>query len=225
MRKSLMAAIVAVLSLALAGVAIAATFVQHSTITLTAKKSGQPTGFNANIFSTFPGGTEPKAAKKLVVTFPSGTKFNLGKISPCKLSDAQIRSGKACPSGSQVGTGSATALVWPLALKVSGSVKAYVSSSKSMVVVVTVTSPKKQIIVIHENVSGAQLTIPVPKVPPPLPGASVILTGLKLNVPAKKSGKPVATAGKCTGGQFTVKTAFTYTDGSHILLSSSSACS
>jgi hypothetical protein len=224
MRKSFMAAVVALLALALAGVALADGFVQHSTITLTAKKAGQKTGFKANIYSTYPGGTEPKAAKKLVVTFPSGTKFNLSKTTACKLSDSQVKAGKACPKASQVGTGSANAIVWPLAINVSGSVKAYVSGSKSMIVVVAVTKPAPETLVIHETVSGSKLTIPVPAVPPPLPGATVILTGLKLNVPAK-SAKSVATAGKCTAGKFTVKSDFTYTDGSHTSVSSSSACS
>lgn len=223
MRKSLTATIVALLSLALAGVALAA-FTQTSNITLTAHKAGASTGFKSNVYSSYPGGTKPKAAKQLVVTFPSGTKFNFAKFAACKLSDSQIMAGKACPTASQIGTGSAAAVAWPLGLKVNGSVTSYVSGSKSMIILVKTTTPVKQTLVIHVTVVGAKLTIPVPS--PTVLGNQVILTGLKLSVPAKRSGKNVlAVAGKCTMGKFVIKSHFVYTDGSTFDATSSSSCS
>ena len=223
MRRSVIVAIATALSLTLVGVALADGFVQNSVIKLTAKKSGKTTGFNANISSTTPTGTKPEVATKLVVTFPSGTKFNLGKFTACKLSDTQIMGGTSCPATSKIGTGSATAVAWPLGLNVNAAVKAYVSGSKEMLVVVTATSPVNTTLVIRQSVSGSKLTIPIPS--PTVLGAQVILTSLKLNVPPKGSGtKALAVAGKCASGKFVITSDFSYDDGTSAHVSSTSPC-
>jgi hypothetical protein len=224
MRRFVVVAVVALLSLTLAGVALAA-FTQKSTITLTAHNAGKTTGIKANVSSADPSVPQPKAAKLLVVTFPSGTKFNLGKVTACKLSDAALTTGAACPSQSLIGTGSAVANAYPLLTSVPSTVKSYVSGAHSMVMVATAsvlgTTSRT---IIHATVSGSKLTIPVPT--PVVSTIKVVLVSLKLNVPAKGSGKSaLITAGKCTAHKFVVKSHFAYVDGSTFNTTSSSACS
>jgi predicted ribosomally synthesized peptide with SipW-like signal peptide len=226
MRKLVAVAVVAVVSLLLAGAALAA-FTQTSTITLTAHKAGNTTGIKASVSSTDPSVPQPKAAKSLVVTFPSQTKFNLRTplVTTCTLSDADLANGSACPGKSLIGTGSAVSNAYPLDTAVPSTVKAYVSSSKSMVMVATAnvlgTTSRT---VLHATVSGSKLTIPIPT--PVVSTIKVVLVALKLNVPAKGSGKTaLVTAGKCSAHKFVVKSHFTYVDGSTFNTTSSSACS
>jgi hypothetical protein len=226
MRKLVTVSVVGLLSLVLAGAALAA-FTQTSTITLTAHKAGQTTGIKANVSSSDPSVPQPKAATQLVVTFPSKTKFNLGTtlVTACKLSDTQLAAGAACPGKSLIGTGSAVANAYPLLTSVPATVKSYVSGSKSMVMVATANVLGATMrTIIHATVSGSKLTIPVPT--PVVSSIKVVLVSLKLNVPAKGRGKTaLITAGKCSAHKFVVKSHFTYADGSTFNTTSSSTCS
>jgi hypothetical protein len=222
-----MAAAVAGLALALAGVALAS-FTQHSTITLTATGGEQPTGIYALLYSTTkPAGQAPWAAKKLTVTFPSGTKFALGSVKACTLSDSQISSGKSCPSGSKVGSGSANAV--PISNgkaegTVNGTVAAYAAGPSKMILVVTSkVGSLTKIVVIHETTSANTLSITVPALKVTVAGTmfDVVLTKLQLTVP-KHGG--LIKAGKCTSNQFVVRAHFTYTNGKTVDIKSSSFC-
>ena len=95
MRKLIAIAAAAVLSLVLAGVALA-DFTQASNIVLTAAHAGKSTGIKADIHSTTSPGEAPKAAKLLVITFPAGTEVRPLPVKPCKLSDGQLTAGKSC---------------------------------------------------------------------------------------------------------------------------------
>jgi hypothetical protein len=226
MRRLLTGAVVALLSLTLAGAALAA-FTQKSNITLTGHKAGNTTGIKASVASSDPSVPQPKAAKRLVVTFPAKTRFNLGTplVTPCKLSDASLASGAACPSKSLIGTGSALANAYPLATSVPATVKSYVAGSNSMVMVATASAFGTTMrTIIHATVAGSKLTIPVPT--PVLSTIKVVLVSLKLNVPAKGSGKTaLITAGKCIAHKFPVKVHFAYVDGSTFDTTNSSGCS
>ena len=223
MRKWLTIAATAVLSLVLAGVALA-DFSQSSNIVLTAGHAGKSTGIKADIHSTTSPGEAPKAAKLVVLTFPAGTKFGLGHVAACKLSDSQLTAGKSCPAKSLIGTGSATASAFPLPQPILAGVKAYAAGPNKMVLVVKATSPVPQTLIIRVTTSGAKLTIPVPS--PTVAGFKVVLVSLTLNVPARGSGKTVLiTAGRCSGGRFIVTSHFAYADGSQADLQSSSPCS
>jgi hypothetical protein len=223
MRKLIAITAAAVLSLVLAGVALA-DFSQSSNIVLTAAHAGKSTGIKADIHSTTSPGEAPKAAKLLVITFPAGTKFALSNAKPCKLSDSQLTAGKSCPSASRIGTGSATASAFPLPQPILAGATAYAAGSHRIVMVVKATSPIPQTLVIRATTSGPKLTIPVPS--PTVAGFQVVLVSLKLNVPARGSGKTaLVTAGKCSAHSFVVKSHFVYTDGTQVDLQSSSPCS
>jgi hypothetical protein len=224
MRKSIAAVLVAVLSLALAGVALA-TFTQTGNITLTGHKAFKTTGIKASVSSNDTSKPQPKAAKLLVVTFPSGTKFNLSTplVKACKLSDSQLKSGSKCPAQSKIGSGSALVNPYPLT-PLPASVTSYVASSKTMVMVASANLPGLKPTVIRATVSGSKLTIPVPT--ESISGIKAVVQKLSLSVPAKGTGsKALITAGKCTSKKFLVKWRFTYVDGTTFSGTSSSACS
>ncbi len=76
-----------------------------------------------------------------------------------------------------------------------------------MILLITVTKPVKQVVVIHETTSGAALKVPVPT--PKVAGFKVVLIGLKLKVPARGSGsKALITAGQCVAKQFVFNARF-----------------
>jgi hypothetical protein len=223
MRKLTVTVAVVVASLAFAGAALAA-FTQVSNITLTTTKAGHSTGIVADIHSTSDTPQALKAATLLVVKFPAGTKFQLGLVKPCKLSDQQLMSGTSCPAKSKVGSGSAQASAYPLPQAITAGVKAFAAGPHSMVLVVHATQPIPQTLIIHETVSGSKLSIPVPT--PTVAGVKVVLTSLQLSVPARGSGRSaLITAGKCTAHNFVVNSHFVYDDGSTMDLQSSSPCS
>lgn len=229
MRRWLIAGAVAVLALALAGVALAQ-FSQTSVITLTAHKAGQSTGIKADIHSSDPTapGAKPKGATKLVISFPTGTKFNLSTtlVKPCTLTNAQLTAlgGTTCPKSSEIGTGSAIANAAPLpglgAIK--GSVTAFVRNHSTIALVVTTKIAAPELIL--ATVSGPRLTIPIPI--QHVSGISIVLTLLKLNVPALGTGaKALITAGSCVTHTFAVTSHFVYADHSTLDKTSSSSCS
>ena len=226
MRRFRTVAVVGLLSLTLTGVALAA-FSQTGNIILTGHQAGKTAGIRANVSSSDPSVPQPKAAKLLVVTFPAKTRFNLATplVTTCKFSDAQLAAGGACPSTSLIGSGSAVANAYPLLASVPATVKSYVSGSHSMVMVATANVLGTTMrTIIHATVSGSKLTIPVPT--PVVSGIKVVLVSLKLNVPAKGSGKTaLVTAGKCSAHKFAVNSHFVYVDGSTFNATSSSPCS
>lgn len=228
MRKSLVLISVAIVVLATAGVALAQ-FTQTATVSMTAHRSGQTTGIVANLQSSDPTapGAKPKAASKLLMTFPVGTTFHLATplVKPCPYTNAQLAKqfGPSCPKSSRIGTGAAVANAAPLAAVVKAPVTAYVRSAHQMVLVIKPSLPGAPTIVITPSVSGHTLTIRVPTLT--LAGISVVLVSLKLTVPALGTGKTaLITAGRCVDRAFVVRTDFSYADGSHLALFSSSAC-
>jgi hypothetical protein len=221
MRKSVLAATVAVLALVVAGGAIA--FTQHSNISFTTTKAGHSTGIKADVFSTVTTGEQYRQAKRLVVTFPTGTKWNFGVVKACSLSDAQWAAGKTCP-GSKVGTGRAR--VYVAGNYVNASVAAYVAGAGKMVIVATASlgaGLPPQRFILHERVIGTKLIIPIPT--KKLNGLDVFLVKLTLNVPPRGSGRhALITAGKCTAGKFVIKSHFEYSSGPPIDLVGGSSC-
>jgi len=222
MRRLTITAAVVVASLFLAGAAIAA-FTQVSNVKFTTAKAGHSTGIVADIHSTSDSPQGLKAAKLVVLRFPAGTKFQLGLVKACTLSDQQLMAGTACPGKSQIGSGSAMASAYPLPQTINAGVKAYAAGPHSMTLVVKATQPIPQTLVIHVTTSGSKLSIPVPA--PTVAGVKVVLTSLQLTVPTRRSGRSaLITAGRCTAHNFIVKSHFSYSDGTVLDVQSSSSC-
>jgi hypothetical protein len=196
-------------------------FTQVSNVFLTATKSGASSGISANMHSDL---QPPQQVKQVLLTFPRDTKFRLGTVPACTLTNKQIKSGKKCPSKSLIGTGSAVANV--IGNDLPASVKAYAAGAKTMVLEVHASAPPAPqpfTAAIRPTVSGRQLTIPVPKLS--FGGFPIYLKQLKLSVPKRGTGRhALITAGECINHKFTVKSAFTYYTGSPVTTSSSSGC-
>ena len=111
MRKPLIAAVVGVLALALAGIAVATEqFTQTYKLTYTSQTVKASTGIKLALTTTDPGAPNqtPSAAKKVVMDFHPGTVFDTEVPTRCNKTDQQVQdsAGAACPSKSKVGTGS-----------------------------------------------------------------------------------------------------------------------
>jgi hypothetical protein len=227
MRRWPIAAAVAGLALALAGVALAA-FYQKGSITLTGFKEGASTGINANLYSGDSSGAAPWVTRTVRVTFPARTSFNLGHFTACTLTDKQIQSGKSCPSASRIGTGSDSATTninGRAAGSFNGTVAAYVRGAGKMIEVVkTKLGSTTAIVVIPTTTNRNVLSISVP--PLKFGAYPIVLTSLKLVVPKRGSGAgALIRAGDCVRNQFLVKTHFVYSNGQTRDLKSSSFCS
>lgn len=229
MRRWPIAAAVAGLALALAGVALAA-FYQHGSVRLTATKAGQSSGISASLSSGDPSGKAPWSAKTVKITLPTGTAFGLSHFKACTLSANQIQGGKSCPPNTKIGTGSATATL-DVNGKATGSfnsssANAYVAGPKSMIIVVkTPVGKTTTTVVIKATTSGNVLSIAVPSLKEG--SYPVVLTSFALNVPPKTgtNNTPLIKAGKCVNNRFEVETHFSYTNGKTKDLQTNSFCS
>jgi hypothetical protein len=253
MRNPMLAGALGLALLAPAGAALAsAAFTQRADVAFTTHHPGASTGIRAVIVSTDAGapGSKPKAARRLVVSFPAGTRFNLGSSVPraCRLSDAQIKTpfGPMCPDTSQVGLGTALLntmptgvalpkLKPPLVATVRARVHAYVHSGAQLIVVLylnTFDLPGQPPVILHAHAAGSQLVIDVPKLvygrsrKLHFAGISGTIVSLRLNIAQTGSGAhALVRAGACAGGRFLVRSQFSYEDRSQLSVASRTRCS
>jgi len=232
MRRFKIAALIttALAMLALAAVALASSqFKQTAKVTLTATKAGKSTGFKAALQSSDPGepGGKPQALKTLTIVLPSATKFNFKSkaLKLCTASDTEIKGtgGAVCPSKSRIGSGSAAANGFPAIPLIPENASAYAGSG-DIIFLLAPKGPAGSVLVLHGVVSGNKVTTTLPVIS--AGGVTIVITELNLTVNAVGSGKTAfITAGKCSGGKFTVKSSFLYQTGASLALSSSSKCS
>ncbi|HET9104470.1 MAG TPA: hypothetical protein VFN55_14035 [Solirubrobacteraceae bacterium] len=217
--------------------AAAASLIQVADVTLTADRAGQTTGVVAVFSARDPSapGEKPAAIRRLVITFPAGTRFHFAasKVVTCRRPNAVLRDQFApgCPPVSRIGTGTATANAAPITSSLKASVHAYAGPGEQIILVLRPTLPAfaSQIIVIRATVRRSVLTIPVPAVvlgrSKGFAGVSAVLTSLRLTVPARGSGRSaLVTAGRCNAHRFTVRTRLEYAG--HVTLEqvSTTAC-
>lgn len=258
MRKTLCALIVAVVMAIPAGIGLAtASFRQSATVALTddhagAARAGASVGLNVKLVATDAGapGGKPKAAKRVVIAFPGGTRFNLrtsvGRV--CSLTDAQIKKpfGPTCPVASQIGRGAAllntnpmgvvlTQVKAPLVATVRANVHAYVHAGNRMIIVLYLNMndlPGAAPIILHGHASGHSLTVDIPRLiygkskKPKFAGVTAAIVSLKLTAQPTGSGShALVRAGTCDQGKYVVTSHFTYFDGSPLVVRSTSRCS
>ena len=202
-------------------------FTQTSNITLSAKKAGKPTGFKASLLSADPGALQPQGLTTLTITFPIKTKFNFKSkaIKQCKASDLEIKAtlGSACPAKSQIGSGTAVANGAPVIPVIPENAKAYAGKNQ-IIFLLTPQGSAGQVLVLHGAVAANKVTTPVPVIN--AGGLNVVITALNLTVKTIGKGtNAFVTAGKCSGGKFSVSSHFLYQNGAQLTLKSSSACS
>src|ERR1019366_6586411 len=202
----------------LGGLAYASSqFTQASNVTLTATKSGKPTGFKASLLSSDPGAVQPQGLKTLTITFPANTRFNFKStaIKQCKASEVEIKAtlGKACPAKSRIGTGTAVANGAPVIPVIPENAAAF-AGAKRIIFLLTPKGSAGQVLVLYGSVAANKVTTQVP-----------VITALDLTVKTIGSGSNAfVTAGKCTKGKFGVTSHFVYQSGAQLTLTSSSKC-
>ena len=245
MRKWFLSGAVAVLSLALASVALA-TFTQTANVSFTAHKAGRSTGISTYLVAIDTFNAVPQSTKRVVIDFPAGTRFNLKtpKLERCARTDKQLRNqfGPKCPKSSFIASGSGEFSTFPIPSGLTNtpytiptSVKAYLGKGSMILVVrATLVAYKSWIYVMHAKVSGSTLTIAVPKMmkganynpPNHFPGTRISLTTIKLRIPAIGNGsKALVRSGRCTAHKFVVTSHFQYYKGPKVTVKSSSPCS
>ena len=216
---------------ALAGLALAsAQFKQVAKVTLTAKKEGASTGFNASLSSSDPGAPleKPQALSKLVIAFPAKTSFNFKTkaLTLCKANDTEIKAtgGSVCPSKSKLGEGSSTANGAPVFPKVNESVTAFAGNNQIILLLAPkVVGGPGATLVLHGKISKNKMTTEVP--PITVGGLTIVITGLQLKVKAVGAGKTTwAKAGKCVKKKFTVLSSFTYSTGEALTIIPTPGC-
>jgi hypothetical protein len=230
LRKPLIGALVGVCAFGIIVAGAAAELQQTADISFTKPKAGASTGTKSNLTAsdTDPSVQQPLAASKVVVNFPTGTKFNYKAGPPvCTASDGEIQStnGAVC-SKSKVGSGLAQANVKPLLqTDVALDITAFNGKNKLIFYLVPrggVGNP----LVLKGALKGNKLTTPVPRIEA-VGGSGVfaVLTSFNLVTKAySKKGDFFATAPKTCPGKWTTKTNFTYIDGSAKTVTSTQPC-
>jgi len=229
-RRAARILLVAIAALLPAGVALAA-FTQTADTRLSAERAGRSTGITADVHASDPTalGTKPRSVRRLVITFPAGTRFNLASplVTDCRLTDKQLTTefGPSCPRASRIGEGTAIANIAPMTpYTVPESVAAYVRGAHQAILVVKPALPADLTEIMPVTVSGPRLTITVPRVVW-VKIVHVVLVSLKLDGPAMGSGSSaLITSGACSDGRFVVTSHFVYADPGTLDVRSSSPC-
>jgi hypothetical protein len=213
------------------------------------KKKVRPITLGINISNTDPAAPQPPPLKQVVIRFNQGGVYN-GKLFPkCKFSALQSQGPKACPKGSKIGSGTATASAKPIIDLVNAKTTIFNGESKGGVPTVLlynvpdISSPitvqgtvAKKSAVSCANGAGKcdyVLTFNVPQIPtlPNAPPASVLTVKTKTNkvfVKKKKHGKrvkiPLIGAPKKCKGKWVADATFKFYDGQSSTATTSFAC-
>jgi hypothetical protein len=235
LRKTLIAALVAVFVLGISAAAYA-TFEQEFTQSFDVTKKNKATGIKTLISSkdTDPNAV-PKEVSKVIIKFHKGTKFNWNVPTQCKLTATQIETApdpaKACPAKSKVGDGIAEAMVPGILPKTTEIINAF-NTKKGIFFVLTdapdsIDPAPGQTLVIKGTLSGTSSPVLTTVVPPLqiTPINPVILTKFQLTInkmtkKVKQKGRTVGinyatTPNKCPATKkWTNVATFEYRDGS-----------
>jgi hypothetical protein len=228
-KKLFLGALVGVLALVAVPIALAA-FSQTAVVELVNPNPGKSTGVDADLQAQDPEaeGGKPKAAAKVVVKLPKGTKYDKRGAVQCNgLEDAEVLAGD-CPKKSILGTGTAKANASPLIASTTEDITAYHTKGG---VIFRLTdngddpAPGQSLIIRAKLSKKGVLTTNVP--PFVVAGVKVVLTDFELALKAKQrkvtkgKGKnkktikvPLLRTPKKCEGTWTTTVNFTYDDGS-----------
>ena len=257
MRKLIVLGMALVASLMAAAVAFAAvttTFkVTASPSKASTKKKERSISLGVDIGITDPAVPQPPPLKKVVIRFQSGGKFNGKQFPKCKFSALQAKGERACPKGSKVGTGKATASAKPIIDLVNATMTIFNGEPKggkptillynipdiSSPITLQGTLDKKSASSCADGKGTCDytLTFEVPDLPtlPNAPPASVLTVktktgGVFVKKKKKVNGKrrtvkiPYIGAPNVCKGTWVAEGSFSYTDGQSSLVSVSAPC-
>ncbi len=236
MRKMTLAAVAAVTAIGAVGVAQAVTPTTAIKASVSPSKKGtttKPANVKLSVeLITQPTAGEPAfATRSTVVHFDKNLKFGSKYLKACTASQVQADNTR-CPSGSKVGSGSATGSA--LGLTENLTVTAYNGpGGNKLELLVDGQAP----LLIHSVIEGKlqadsgkfgkKLVVAIPEnLQQPAPGAYATLTDFKTVVKGTGSKKrPFIGLSGCTKKALNYKTDFVFTDGSTSTATSTSKCS
>lgn len=228
MRARLIALLVTLGALVGAGAALGA-FSQRAATRLTTSQAGSSTGLSIAYTLSDPTtlGGKPRILRGVELSLPAGTRFGLGAIRHCTLTDTQLTTafGPRCPRASRVGGGTAIANIAPMTpFTVGESVAAYVRDDHTIILMVTPRLPGASAIVMPITVSGSRLTLAVPRVVwQKIIHVAQVSLHLRLTAASAAPGALI-TAGRCTGGRFVIDQRFVYASDTPVVVRSVSSC-
>jgi hypothetical protein len=225
MKKLMLAAVVAAAgALGVAGVASAIQGGQAISAKLTHNKAGtksKPKSVGLLTVTTTttpaPGEEGTFATKTAVIYFDKNMVFSGSKFKTCAASQV-VKDERKCPSGSKVGSGSATARFAGQTIAL--TVKAYNGPGGNRLSLLVDNAAFN----IHNALQGTltnatgsygkKLTVTIPaNLQSPLPGQFATLTQFITKVGATSKGVPYVGLKGCSGGKLKLKGVFNYTDG------------
>ncbi len=207
MRKYLIAALVAVLSLALAAVAIGQTTGDVSATTkVSPSKSGTKKKPKATKVTTFVKNNVPNTtASKIEIDFPKNVKISGKGLTQCKVSEFSKPGGKSnCNKKSLAGTGLANAVVGPERAPLVFDVTAYVGGNNLVIFYIeqrggTVTKALQGKISSASGKFKQKLVITIPAdLQQPAPGLYAALVDLRSTLSNKKGKNSLVTSLGCS---------------------------
>jgi hypothetical protein len=246
-RRLLIFALTGALVLGLAAAA-QAVFKQTYDLRYTTKRVKSSTGFDTKIAaseSEDPNGKPKKAARKVVIKFAAGTKFDTLVPRQCRATNEQIQgsNGGVCPTGSKVGAGSAEAVTgFGGSIDPVGETIVAYNNRNQLIMLLRPKSAVGQTAVLRGSLrnsrTGPTITVNVPPfclpggTPPDCKNGEAVLT--KFNLLVKGISKTISgkrrnyatTPSTCPRAKNWKTTAtFTYSDGSRQTVRDTSPCS
>jgi hypothetical protein len=204
-------------------------------LTLSAKTTKTSTGATFSTdrnYTAPPAGTKPLLVTKVVFALPAGTKVNTAAATRCSLSTLQSQGAAGCRAGTAIGSGSAVAITGTALDPVSEHIDVFATSG-GMAAILT----GLQTIVLPLKVSANKLTATLPRLclPPGTladncsKGESVLKTlDIKIKAKTKGSGakakRLLTTPASCSGGKWTSRATYTFSNGDRDVQTSTSTC-
>ena len=192
-----------------ASVAIAAT-IQTYHQKFSVKSPGKSTGMAFSASAKDSSGGAPTPAKKVTLTFPSGTRINSGALPKCT-------NAPHCPPSSLLGTGKATVLLGTSSLPLSANVY-----NRAGGLAIVILNP---VVVLKPRLVGLKLILDIPVLK--VGTTRAILTKLSVTVRTVGRGARAytTTPRTCPAAKaWTFKALFNYEDGTSKSLTSKSPC-
>jgi hypothetical protein len=217
LRKYLIAAFAAVLSLALVGAAVAQTEDVTSTTKVSPTKAGTKKKPKSVKVTTYVQNNVPNTtAEKIEIDFPKTVRISGKGLTACKLSAIQAQGKSACPSKSKAGTGVSHAVVGPDRVPLNFSVTAYVGGKNLVIFYIeqqggTVTKALQGKISKASGKYAQKLVITIPPdLQQPAPGLYAALTDLKSTLSLKKGKNALISSVGCKKKKHTFGSKLTF---------------
>ncbi len=229
MRKKIIVGCAVAAVLAVGGTAAFAAVTGTYNAAFSPNKTNKSAGVSVNYALTQPGQPQPPVNNDIVITFPSGGKWNGSKFPKCSASSLLAKGPKGCPSKSKLGTGTGVGYAYPVVTNpVNAALTIFNGGNSILVYVFPDLGPT---FVVTCKISGGynlHCVVPPIKTLPSAPDAATGTVKTKTKALSIKKGKKtlglVVTPKVCKGGHWKSSAKFSFTDGETLTLPFSETC-